>query len=299
MNEVESAIKKGKANKAVGMSEVALDMIRALEDLGKEWVYMLLEKIWNTEEMPRDWRESVMIKLYKQKGDVLECGNYRGIKLLEHVFKLLERIVEGRLRNIIEIDEQQFGFTKGKSTVDAAFIVRQVQEKYLEGNKKVYMCFVDLEKAYDRIPRRVVYWCLRKRGVPEKLVRLVEMMYEGASTRVQTKYGRTEAFNVEVGLHQGSALSPFLFLIVIDTLTRELRNHHELWELLFADDLVIVADTEQELQERFLAWKGSLEGKGLKVNISKTEVMVSSREGHEEVNIQDENGMRLKQCEEF
>ena len=95
-------------------------------------------------------------------------------------------------------------------------------------------------------------------------------MYKGASTRVQTKYGRTEAFNVEVGLHQGSAMSPFLFIVVINTSTWELKNNQELWELLFVDDLVIVADTEQELQERFLAWKGSLEGKGLKVNINKT-----------------------------
>ena len=218
---------------------------------------------------------------------------------MEHVFKILERIVEGRLRVLIDIHEQQFGFMKGRSTVDAIFIVRQVQEKYLEGNRKMYMCFVDLEKAYDRVPRRVVYWCLRKRGVPEKLVRLVKMMYEGAKTTVKTKYGETEAFPVEVGLHQGSALSPFLFLVVIDTLTRELRNDEDLWELLFADDLVIIANTEEELQERFLAWKETLEKKGLKVNIGKTEIMISSKGGHEEVNIQAEDGSVLKQNNEF
>ena len=295
VSEVENAIKRGKVNKAAGKSEVTMEMIKALEDLGKEWVYMLLERIWDTEEMPEDWTESMMVKLYKQKGDVLNCGNYRGIKLLEHVFKILERVVEGRLRALIDINEQQFGFMKGKSTVDAIFIARQVQEKYLEGNRKVYMGFVDLEKAYDRVPRKVVYWCLRKRGVPEKLVRIVKMMYEGATTSVQTKYGKTERFPVEVGLHQGSALSPFLFLVVMDTLTRELRNNEGLWELMFADDLVILADTEEELQERFLAWKGSLERRGLKVNIGKTEILVSSRGGHEEVNIQAEDGTRMKQ----
>ena len=160
------------------------------------------------------------------------------------------------------------------------------------------MCFVDLEKAYDRVPRRVVYWCLRKRGVPEKLVRIVKMMYEGSRTTVLTKHGETGAFPVEVGLHQGSALSPFLFLVVIDTLTRELRNN-ELWELLFADDLVIIADTEDELRERFLAWKGALERKGLKINLGKTEVMASCKGGHEEVNIQLGDGTVLKQSNEF
>ncbi|XP_066968115.1 uncharacterized protein [Macrobrachium rosenbergii] len=83
---------------------------------------------------------------------------------------------------------------------------------------------------------------------------------------------------MEVDLHQGSALSRFLCLVVKDTLTSKLKNNDERWDLLFADDLVIIADTEQELQERFLAWKGALERKGFKVNIGKTELMTSSTE---------------------
>ena len=298
-SEVENAIKKGKANKAGGKSEVTIEMIKALEEFGVEWTYSLLEKIWSTERMPEDWRESKMVKLYKQKGDILSCENYRGIKLLEHSLKILERVIEGRLREIVKIHNHQFGFMRGMSTVDATFIVRQIQEKCLEGNRKVYWCFVDLEKAYDRVPRKVLYWSLRKREVPEKMIRLVQMMYEGTKTTVKTRYGETESFPVEVGLHQGSALSPFLFLIVLDTITKEVRDNDDLWELLFADDLVIIADTEEELQERFLMWKGNLESKGMKVNTQKTEVMVSSRDGYEEINVTSEDGTRLKQTREF
>ena len=297
--EVDGAIRSGKKNKAGGKSEVTIDLVKALGEMGQEWIHSLLEKIWETEMKPKDWEESEMIKFYKQKGDILNCENYRGIKLLEHVLKILERVIEGRLRELVPIHRHQFGFMSGKSTMDAIFIVRQIQEKYLEGNKKVYWCFVDLEKAYDRVPREVLYWCLRKRGVPEKIVRLVKMTYDGAKTTVRTKYGKTEPFPVEVGLHQGSALSPFLFLIVLDTITREVREEDELWELLFADDLVIVADTEEELQQRFLTWRDSLERRGMKVNTRKTEVMVSSREGNEDINITAEDGQVIEQTREF
>ena len=99
-----------------------------------------------------DWR-SWMVNVYKgNMGDALSCGSYRDIKLLEHAKKVLERVIEGRVRKIVKIDSLQFGFMAGWSTTDAIFIVRQLQEKYLD----LWMAFVDLEKAFDRVPREVV-----------------------------------------------------------------------------------------------------------------------------------------------
>ena len=261
-------------------------------------MHEIIEKVWNEGEMPNDWKRSEMVTLYKQKGDSLECGSYRGIKLLEHSLKVMERIVDKRLRDLVDINELQFGFMPGKGATDAIFIARQLQEKALEGNRKVYMGFVDLEKAYDRIPREVVYWCLRKRGVPEKLISIVKMMYEGSETTVRTPYGKTSPFRVNVGVHQGSALSPFLFLVVLDTLSQGLRGD-ELWELLFADDLVIIADSLHQLQERYLAWEGCLEGGGARVNTDKTEIMISKRRMREEAIVMAGNGKELKQVSSF
>ena len=250
---VTQALKGMKPNKAPGSSKVSLDLIKALGETGEQWMHKVIEKVWEEEVMPDDWKMSEMVTLYKQKGDSLECGNYRGIKLLEHSLKIMERVIDKRLRQLIEINELQFGFMPGRGATDAMFIARQLQEKALEGNRKVYMGFVDLEKAYDRIPREVVYWCLRKRGVPDKIIRVIRMMYEGSETTIRTPYGNTRSFRVNVGVHQGSALSPFLFLVVLDTLSRELRDE-ELWEMLFADDLIIIAETLDQLQERYLAW---------------------------------------------
>ena len=88
----------------------------------------------------------------------------RSDKLLEHTIKMIEHVFERRIREKVKIDAMQFGFMPGKVTVDAIFTVRQMQEKY--GCKgKFYFAFVDLEKAFDRVPREVTRWALRKAGV--------------------------------------------------------------------------------------------------------------------------------------
>jgi len=115
--------------------------------------------------IPEDWKSSVVLPIYKGKGDPIECGSYTGIKLLEHAMKAVERIFEHRNRQQIEIDDMQFGFMKGKGTTDAIFMARQMQENFRVKGRKVYFGFVDLEKAFDRVPREVISWAMRKLGV--------------------------------------------------------------------------------------------------------------------------------------
>ena len=96
--------------------------------------------------VPRDWELTTLVPVYKGKGDPLECGSYRAIKLLEHGMKVYERVLEKRLRECVEIDAMQFGFMSEKGTTDPIFIVRQLQEEFLEKRKILYLAFVDLEK---------------------------------------------------------------------------------------------------------------------------------------------------------
>ena len=147
--------------------------------------------------------------------DALDRGNYRGLKLTEQAMKILERIVDGLIRQVVSIDDSQFGFVPGRGTTDAIFVVwQQLQEKYLAVNKRLYMAFVDLEKAFDRVPRKVIWWALRKLGVEEWIVRLVQGMYANARSRVRVGEGFSKEFEVKVRVHQGSVLSPLLFIIV-------------------------------------------------------------------------------------
>jgi len=101
----------------------------------------------------------------------------------------VERIFKHRIWQQIDIDDMQFGFMKGKGTTDAIFIVRQIQEKFRAKGKKIYFVFVDLEKAFDRVPREVIRWAMRKLGVEEWSVSALMSVYTGAKTFVRTVYG--------------------------------------------------------------------------------------------------------------
>ena len=103
--------------------------------------------------------------------------------------KILERIVDGLIRQVVSIDVSQFDFVPGRGTTDAIFVVRQLHEKYLAANKRHYMAFMDLEKASDRVPRKGIWWALRKLGVEEWIVRLVQGMYANVQSRVRVGEG--------------------------------------------------------------------------------------------------------------
>ena len=106
--------------------------------------------------------------------------------MLEHALKVVEMIFEYRIRQQIKIDDMQFGFMKGMGTTDAIFIARQMQENFRVKGKKLYFGFVDMEKAFDRVPREVISWAMRKLGVEEWLVSAVVSMYTGAKTVVSS-----------------------------------------------------------------------------------------------------------------
>ena len=189
----------------------------------------------------------MLVPIFKNKGDVQSCSNYRGIKLISHTMKLWERVVEARLRREVTISEQQYGFMPRKSTTDAMFALRVLMEKYREGQKELHCVFVDLEKAYDKVPREELWYCMRKSQVAEKYVKVVQDMYENSVTTVRCAVGMTEGFKVEVGLHQGSALSPFLFAMVMDRLTDEVRQESP-WNMMFADDIVICSESKEQVR---------------------------------------------------
>ena len=193
--------------------------------------------------------------------------------------KVLEHIVNTIIREQVSINNMKFGFMPSRDTTDAIFMLRQLQEKYLQKNKNIYFAFVDLELALDCVPRGILWWEMQKFRIDKWIIQIVKSMYDNAHSKVRITTSYSNPIKVSVGVHQGYKLSSPLFIIVTEALlllllSREFRTGCP-WELLYTDDLAIVAESFGELKIRLKNWNDGLEEKGLKVNVGKTKFLFS------------------------
>jgi hypothetical protein len=175
----------------------------------------------------------------QEQGGVQSCTNYQGIKLMSHTMKLLERIIEHQLRKITNVTGNQFGFMPERLTMEAIFLIRLLMERCRKQKKDLHMVFIDLEKAYDKVPQNVMWWALQKYKVSTKYITLIKDMYDNVVTSVRTSDGDTNDFPINIGLYQGSAMSTYLFALVMDEVTRDIQGDIP-WCMLFANDMILV-----------------------------------------------------------
>ena len=164
---MKNALRRMKKGKAVGPDELTVEVWKCREEMGIEFLIRLFNRLFLGKRMPEGWkktyaRRSVLIPIYKNKGDIQCCGNYKGIQLMSRTIKVWERSIEARLRNRVEISKQQYGFMPEKGTIDVMFALRMLMKKYREGQRELNCVLMDLEKAYNRVPREKVWYCMRK-----------------------------------------------------------------------------------------------------------------------------------------
>ena len=276
--EVGKAVMHSSDGKTPGPSSITAEMLKALDASNFSVLTSVLQSVIDSGKIPDEWCTSDTVTIYKGKGDPLLCGSYRGIRLLEHPMKVFERVIESRLRGIVSINDRQRGFMPNRSATDAIHLLRRLQEKFLAKKQKLYHVFVDLEKAFDKVPRYLIEWSLRRQFVPENLVKTVMSLYRNSVSCMRRGNQRSNQFQVNTGVHQGSVLSPLLFILIIEELTKECGDGIP-WEILFADDLVLTSETFEGVLQKFAKWRTIFESNGMKVNMDKTKLMVTGEEG--------------------
>ena len=183
--EIMEAFKLLKIVKVPGPSEAYARVIVASGDVEiRSLMKPCLRKL-DEKRMPADWATSIAIPIFKGKGDIMNCGMHRVVKLQEHAMKIVEMIPTKKWRKFVAIDDMQFGSMPGNGTTDTVIILWRIQDEYFAKQTKFNMCFVDMEKAFDRVPRKVVEWVMRKKGIPKALVRAAMSLYEGAEIKVK------------------------------------------------------------------------------------------------------------------
>ena len=153
---IRSALSKMKSGKAAGPTGILAEMLKASSDEGIQLMKELCQLFVNGKGIASEWEESYIKNIYKGKGDALDRGNYRGLKMTDQAMKLSEHVLEDSIRDMVDIYGMQFGFVSGRGTADAIFIVRQIHEKYIARKEPLYLAFVYLKKAFIRIPRDVI-----------------------------------------------------------------------------------------------------------------------------------------------
>jgi hypothetical protein len=138
--------------------------------------------------------------------------------------------------------------------MEAIFLIMQLMERCSEQKKDLHMIFIDLKKAYDKVSRNIMWWTLLKHKVSTKYITLIKDMYDNVVTSVQTSDGDTNDFLINIGLHQETVLSPYLFALVVDEVTRDIQDGIP-WCMLFADDVVLVDESRTEVDQKLGLWR--------------------------------------------
>lgn len=300
--EIQGAIKRLKNNKSGGADNMINEFFKHCPI---DCLYLIVDFfniVLCTGCVPTEWCLGIICPLYKNKGSVSDPDNYRGITLLSCTSKLFTMCLNKRLSNYVDdtiLGQEQAGFRDGFSTLDHIFTLHLIVELYQSVHKRVYCCFVDYRKAFDGISRNLLWQKLiEKHKLSGKMLNVIIDMYSKAKSCIKKDNQISEYFPCNIGVRQGDNLSPILFALFINDFKQHISSTCEglnvaqscypilntedvvlmkLFVLLYADDTILLAENEHQLQTSLNSLHDYCLTSKLCVNISKTKIVIYSR----------------------
>ena len=195
--EIKAALGTLKNGKAPGADQITAEMLKADTEQTSQEMKRILDLIWTEEKIPERWTKGLICKIPK-KGNLQDCNNWRGVTLLPIASKVLSKILINRIQTGVDhaLRKEQAGFRRGRGTVEQIFILRNILEQANEWNATVYIHFVDFEKAFDSVHRDSLWVIMKKNGIPQKLIRMVQTLYEDFQCAVVDENETTDFFPV-------------------------------------------------------------------------------------------------------
>lgn len=297
-DEVMSIIKILKNGKSPGIDGITYEMIKSASPKMVKLITKLFNNILCYSIFPTQWKEGYIVPIPKQ-GDKYDPDNYRGLTLSSCLCKLFCKVINRRITNhLIEnniLAKNQLGFVKGKRTSDHIFTVKAIIDKYVSINRnnknksrKLFVCFVDISKAFDKIWRDGLFYKLLLYGIKGKMFKIISSMYENVLLRILVNKNLSPLIDSHVGTKQGDPLSSTLFNIYMNDIPSifdqscapiTINDFCKTNILQYADDIIILSETEIGLQNSLNKLGIYCHNWKLSISKKKTKIMVFSPSG--------------------
>ena len=283
-DEVKIAVKKSKLNKSVGCDEIPNEALK--NDCMITILKHFFQLCFDIGKVPNDWKKSILKPIPKSADNDNKIPlNYRGISLLSCISKIFTAILNNRLTKFLDnnatLVEEQNGFRSNRSCQEHVFSLHSIIKRRQKESKKTLITYIDFSKAFDCVNRHQLFYKLLRAGIEGKMYYIIKSLYDNTETKVRVNNCFTEWFNTDSGVRQGDCMSPTLFSIFVNDLAIRIKDlncgiktdNEKTAILLYADDVVLLADNEVEMQTMLDEVNDWCIEWNMNVNMAKTKIM--------------------------